>query len=169
MKYLHSHVLLLILLNSFFSYMDMNSVEFNLGEALKVIVNQVMTLSHGRQVEVMCDLPAEVSSMYLFGDTLRLQQVLSDVLATAILFTPAFEGSSVLFKVIPRKECIGTKVHVVHIEFRYFFFLSFFFYFLYIYFTFFLVLFFFLGGVGCVGGLWVGGWSVEQDLYVPFI
>ncbi|KAI5683049.1 hypothetical protein M9H77_04277 [Catharanthus roseus] len=99
-------------------YMDMNSVEFNLGEALKVIVNQVMTLSHGRQVEVMCDLPAEVSSMYLFGDTLRLQQVLSDVLATAILFTPAFEGSSVLFKVIPRKECIGTKVHVVHIEFR---------------------------------------------------
>nr|CDG41613.1 Phytochrome C [Rhazya stricta] len=99
-------------------YMDMNSGEFNLGEALKVVIYQVMTLSHERQVEVIFDSVAEVSSMYLFGDTMRLQQVLSDFLATAILFTPAFEGSSVLFKVAPRKECIGAKIHVVHIEFR---------------------------------------------------
>ncbi|KAL3502553.1 hypothetical protein ACH5RR_037002 [Cinchona calisaya] len=99
-------------------YMEMNSGEFNLGEALKAAVNQVMIFSRERQVQVVSDFPAEVSSMYLYGDTLRLQQVLSDFLATALLFTPAFEGSSVLFKVVPRKECIGTKIHVVHIEFR---------------------------------------------------
>ncbi|XP_027170868.1 phytochrome C isoform X1 [Coffea eugenioides] len=99
-------------------YMEMNSGEFNLGEALKAVVNQVMVFSREQQVQVVSDLPAEVSSMYLYGDTLRLQQVLSDFLATALFFTPAFEGSLVLFKVVSRKECIGTRIHVVHIEFR---------------------------------------------------
>lgn len=102
--------------------MEMNCGNFNLGEALKAVANEVMLLSRERQVQVESDLPSEVSSLHLYGDTLRLQQVLSDFLATAVFFTPAFEGSSVLFKVVLRKECIGTKIHVIHIEFRYVFF-----------------------------------------------
>ncbi|KAA8524865.1 hypothetical protein F0562_011288 [Nyssa sinensis] len=99
-------------------YMEMNSSEFNLGEALEVVVNQVMILSRERQVQVICDLPAEVSPMYLYGDNLRLQQVLSDFLTNALLFTPASEGSSVLLKLTSRKEHIGTKMQVLHLEFR---------------------------------------------------
>ncbi|XVF31906.1 hypothetical protein REPUB_Repub17cG0035000 [Reevesia pubescens] len=99
-------------------YMEMNSGEFNLGEALEAVLKQVMIMSQERQVQVIQDLPAEVSSMYLYGDNLRLQQVLSDFLTNAILFTPAFEESSVAFRIVPRKERIGTKIHIVYLEFR---------------------------------------------------
>lgn len=98
-------------------YMEMNSAEFNLGEALEAVLKQVMISSQERQVEVIQDLPAEVSSMHLYGDNLRLQQVLSNFLSNALLFTPAFEESSVAFRVIPRKERIGKKIHIVHLEF----------------------------------------------------
>lgn len=99
------------------SYTEMKSDEFNLGEALEVVKNEVMILSRERLVQVRYELPAEVSFMYLYGDILRLQQVLSDFLATAIFFSPP-EGSSIEFRLIPRKECIGTLTHVLHIEFR---------------------------------------------------
>ncbi|XP_075668454.1 phytochrome C [Castanea sativa] len=99
-------------------YMEMSSGEFNLGEALEAVINQVMILSQERQVQVIRDSLAEASSMNLYGDNLRLQQVLSDFLTNALLFTPAFEGSSIAFRVIPRKEHIGMKMHIVHLEFR---------------------------------------------------
>lgn len=96
----------------------MNSSEFNLGEVVTVVINQVMILSQERKVQVTCDSPVELSNMYLIGDSLRLQQVLSDFLTTVILFTVPFEDSSVVLRVIPRKERIGTKMHVMHLEFR---------------------------------------------------
>ncbi|KAH1081678.1 hypothetical protein J1N35_021439 [Gossypium stocksii] len=100
------------------SYMEMDSGEFNLGEALEAVLKQVMLISQERQVQVIQDLPPEVSSMYLYGDNLRLQQVLSDFLTNALLFTPVFEESSVSFRVVPRKERIGTKIQIVYLEFR---------------------------------------------------
>ncbi|KAM7492420.1 hypothetical protein LguiA_035341 [Lonicera macranthoides] len=99
-------------------YLEMNSAEFNLGEVLEVVINQVTILSQERQVQVTCDSPAEAAFMYLYGDNSRLQQVLSDFLANALRFTPAFEGSSVLFRLTPRKERIGTNVQIAHLEFR---------------------------------------------------
>ncbi|BFG25916.1 hypothetical protein CerSpe_121900 [Prunus speciosa] len=99
-------------------YMEMSSSEFNLGEAVEVVMNQVMILSQERQVEVIHDSPAEVSSMLLYGDNLRLQQVLSDFLTNALLFTPVSEGSSIVLRVTPKKERIGMKMHIVHLEFR---------------------------------------------------
>ncbi|KDP29925.1 hypothetical protein JCGZ_18494 [Jatropha curcas] len=98
-------------------YMELNSEEFNLGETLEVVIKQAMMLCQQQQVEIIRDLPAELSSMNLYGDNLRLQQVLSDLLTNTLLFTPAFEGSSIAFRVIPRKERIGTNIHLVHLEF----------------------------------------------------
>ncbi|CAN4110145.1 unnamed protein product [Withania somnifera] len=98
-------------------YMEMNSCEFNLGEVVAVVINQVMILSQECKVQVTWDSPAEVSQLYLIGDSLRLQQALSDFFTTAILFTP-FEDSSVHFRIIPRKEGIGTRMHVMHLEYR---------------------------------------------------
>lgn len=99
-------------------YMEMNSSEFYLGGALEVVINQVMILSQERQVQVLHNSPSEVSSMHLYGDNLRLQQVLSDFLSNALHFTPAFEGLSIELRVTPRKECIGTNIHIAHLEFR---------------------------------------------------
>ncbi|XP_021889946.1 phytochrome C-like isoform X2 [Carica papaya] len=99
-------------------YMKLSSNEFNIGDALQVVMKQVMTLSQERQVEIICDVPAEVTTMQLYGDNLRLQQVLSDFLSNTIFFTPSFQGLSVTFKVTSRKQSIGTKMQLVHLEFR---------------------------------------------------
>ncbi|CAI0383505.1 unnamed protein product [Linum tenue] len=99
-------------------YLDLRTVEFNLAEALDVVMKQAMILSRERGVKVVCDFPGEVSSMNLYGDNWRLQQVLADFLTNSILFTPRFNESSVLFKVVCRKERMGVKVQIVHLEFR---------------------------------------------------
>ncbi|KAL9159248.1 hypothetical protein ABFS82_08G121500 [Erythranthe guttata] len=100
------------------SYVEMSSEEFSVGEALRVVMNQVTILSRERDVKIIYDIPDEVSCMRLYGDILRLQQLLSDFLATALMFTPPFQESSIYFCIIPRKESIGTQMHVVHFEFR---------------------------------------------------
>jgi len=98
-------------------YLELNTIEFNLGEALEAAISQGMTLSRERHVSLVHDSPAEVSSMHLYGDNLRLQQVLADFLVTALQFSPLAEGT-VRLHVISRKQRIGTGVHVVHLEFR---------------------------------------------------
>ncbi|KAL5700008.1 hypothetical protein ACHQM5_025513 [Ranunculus cassubicifolius] len=99
-------------------YLQLMTVEFNLGEALEAVISQGMLLSRERKVQLVLELPEDVSSIYLYGDNLRLQQVLSNFLNNVLLFTPTIEGSSVVFKTAQRKEKIGTTVHIVHLEFR---------------------------------------------------
>ncbi|CAM8951844.1 unnamed protein product [Rhodiola kirilowii] len=100
------------------SYVEASSVKFNLGETLEVVVNQVMILSRERHVQVTHDASREVQTMNLIGDNLRLQQVLSDFLSNAISFAPTFEGSSVALRVTSRKERIGKRIQLIHLEFR---------------------------------------------------
>ncbi|KAG9443482.1 hypothetical protein H6P81_014822 [Aristolochia fimbriata] len=98
-------------------FLEMNNVEFNLLETLEAVQIQAMTLSQERQVRLTRDMPAEASSIFLYGDHLRLQQVLADFLTTAIRFSPPLEGS-VELKVFLTREQIGTKMHIIHLEFR---------------------------------------------------
>lgn len=95
----------------------MNGVEFNLGEVVEAVVSQGMSLSREQQVSLVIDSSADLSTMYLYGDNLRLQQVLADFLLNTLQFTSPASGS-VLLKVIPRKEHIGTAVQIAHLEFR---------------------------------------------------
>lgn len=98
------------------SYMETNCSEFNLGDVVGVVTNQIMILSQEREVKIICESPADVSSLHLYGDNLRLQQVLSEFLANTLLFTS--KGSSVVFKITPMKERIGKGIHIVHLKFR---------------------------------------------------
>ncbi|XP_039130472.1 phytochrome C [Dioscorea cayenensis subsp. rotundata] len=98
-------------------YLEMNAVEFNLGEVVEAVVSQGMSLSREQQVSLVIDSSADLSTMYLYGDNLRLQQVLADFLLNTLQFTSPASGS-VLLKVIPRKEHIGTAVQIAHLEFR---------------------------------------------------
>ncbi|XP_076935037.1 phytochrome C-like [Bidens hawaiensis] len=97
---------------------EIKFAEFKLGESLEVVMNQVAGLRHERKVEVVFDAPEQVLSLSVFGDNLRVQQVLSDFLSNALSFTPYFEGSSVIFRVMHKMERIGAKVQVAHVEFR---------------------------------------------------
>ncbi|KAL0560181.1 hypothetical protein IC582_000578 [Cucumis melo] len=97
-------------------YMETNCIEFNLGDVLDVVTNQAMILSQEREVKIICESPADVSSLHLYGDNLRLQQVLSEFLTNTLLFT--CKELSVIFKATPRKERIGKGIHIVHLELR---------------------------------------------------
>ncbi|KAI3992658.1 hypothetical protein MKX01_007980 [Papaver californicum] len=97
-------------------YLEMNILEFSLGEALEAVMIQGKPLCQERQLQFIHDLPVEVSSMYLYGDNLRLQQVRSNFLTNTILFTPASKDSSVFFTVIPKKERVGNGVYIALIQ-----------------------------------------------------
>ncbi|KAA0059202.1 phytochrome C [Cucumis melo var. makuwa] len=97
-------------------YMETNCIEFNLGDVLDVVTNQAMILSQEREVKIICESPADVASLHLYGDNLRLQQVLSEFLTNTLLFT--CKELSVIFKATPRKERIGKGIHIVHLELR---------------------------------------------------
>ncbi|URD98400.1 hypothetical protein MUK42_30492 [Musa troglodytarum] len=81
-------------LESIERYMELDSVAFHLGEALDAVINQVMTLSRERQVVLLQDWSAEVSSM---------QQVLADLLSSALRLAPVSLGS-ILLQAVARKE-----------------------------------------------------------------
>uniref|UniRef100_A0A1J3D6H2 Phytochrome n=1 Tax=Noccaea caerulescens TaxID=107243 RepID=A0A1J3D6H2_NOCCA len=99
-------------------YAQMGCSEFSLEESLEAVVKQMMELSIERKVQIICDYPQEVSSMRLYGDSLRLQQILSETLSSSLRFTPALKGSCVSFKVIARIEAIGKRMKRVELEFR---------------------------------------------------
>ncbi|GAB4859335.1 hypothetical protein Ancab_010798 [Ancistrocladus abbreviatus] len=98
-------------------YMELNTRAFNLGKALDAVMSQVMILSQEHQVQVIHDSTSGVSSICLTGDNLRLRQVLVDFMTNAVNFTPVSEGSSVTLTVLPRREHLGMKIEVVHLEF----------------------------------------------------
>lgn len=99
------------------SYLEINTVDFNLGEAVEAAITQGKVISKERQVTLVHDLPTEISSMHLYGDNLRLQQVLAEFIVTSVQFTPPAAGA-VQLRVIPRMQQIGIGVHIVHLEFR---------------------------------------------------
>ncbi|CAH8350140.1 unnamed protein product [Eruca vesicaria subsp. sativa] len=99
-------------------YVQLGCSEFNLEESLEAVVKQMMELSLERKVQIICDYPQEVSSMRLYGDSLRLQQILSETLSSSIRFTPALKGLCVSFKVMARIEAIGKRMKSVELEFR---------------------------------------------------
>ncbi|CAN8232651.1 unnamed protein product [Cochlearia groenlandica] len=99
-------------------YAELDCCEFNLQESLEAVIKQVMDLSIERKVQIICDYPQEVSSMRLYGDYLRLQQILTETLSNSLRFTPALKGLCVSFKVITRVEAVGKRMKRVELEFR---------------------------------------------------
>ncbi|MQM01146.1 hypothetical protein Taro_033895 [Colocasia esculenta] len=98
-------------------YAEMSNTEFNLGECLEAIICQGMIVSKEKEIPLVHESSAEVSNMFLYGDNMRLQQVLSDFLLNALHFTVPCEGP-VMLRATPRMERIGTSMHIAHIEFR---------------------------------------------------
>ncbi|GLJ49415.1 hypothetical protein SUGI_1046180 [Cryptomeria japonica] len=97
-------------------YLELDTVEFTLGTVFDAVISQGMMLSRAKGLQLLCDSTEEIKTIYLFGDQLRLQQVLSEFLLNALQFTPP-EGW-VEIKVIPNKKHLGTGLHIMHLEFR---------------------------------------------------
>lgn len=97
-------------------YLELDTIEFTLGTVLDAVVSQGMILSREKGLQLIRDSPDEITTMCLYGDQLRLQQILSEFLINALRFTPS-EGW-VGIKVVPTKRNLGSGVNVMHMEFR---------------------------------------------------
>nr|AHZ64008.1 phytochrome [Chaetosphaeridium globosum] len=69
-------------------YLELETAEFTMATVMNAVVAQGMLLSSKRGLQLFCDTPPELKTLRVFGDQLRVQQVLSDFLTNAIQFTP---------------------------------------------------------------------------------
>lgn len=91
-------------------------VEFTLHEVLLSSVSQVMIKSNAKSIRVVHDAAEEIMNETLYGDSLRLQQVLADFLAVSINFMPT--GGQLTIAANLTKDQLGQSVHLVHLELR---------------------------------------------------
>jgi signal transduction histidine kinase len=99
-------------------YLELETTEFVMGTVMDAVVSQGMITSREKGLQLIRETPREIKSVCLFGDQVRLQQVLADFLLNAVRFTPSSEGW-VGIKVVPTKKRLGGGIHVVHLEFRF--------------------------------------------------
>nr|AHZ63996.1 phytochrome [Bryum argenteum] len=98
-------------------YLELESAEFEMGTVMDAVISQGMTTSREKGLQIIRETPREISTMRLFGDQIRLQQVLADFLLNAVRFTPSSEGW-VKIKVVPTRKRVGGNMHVMNLEFR---------------------------------------------------
>ncbi|XP_024398289.1 phytochrome 1 isoform X2 [Physcomitrium patens] len=98
-------------------YLELDTTEFEMGTVMDAVVSQGMITSREKGLQLIRETPSEIKNMCLYGDQVRLQQVLADFLLNAVRFTPSSEGW-VGIKVVPTKKRLGRGVHVMHLEFR---------------------------------------------------
>nr|AHZ63960.1 phytochrome [Welwitschia mirabilis] len=98
-------------------YMELDTVEFALGNVIDAVVSQGMIVQREKGLQLIRDIPGDVKMMCLYGDQIRLQQILSDFFLNAIHFTPSSDGW-VAIKVSPSTKQLGGGLRAVHLEFR---------------------------------------------------
>lgn len=113
------NLIVLSVFGVFNSYLDLEMVEFTLHEVLVASISQVMIKSNAKSIRIVQDAK-EIMSETLYGDSLRLQQVLADFLSVSVNFMPS--GGQLTLAANMTKDQLGQSVHLVHVEFRYTFF-----------------------------------------------
>lgn len=97
-------------------YSDLEMVQFTLHEVLVASISQVTMKSNGKGIRIVNNLTEETMSETLYGDSLRLQQVLADFLLMSVTFTP--NGGQIVVAANLTKDRLGQSVQLVHLEFR---------------------------------------------------
>ncbi|KAF8038651.1 hypothetical protein BT93_B1249 [Corymbia citriodora subsp. variegata] len=97
-------------------YMELEMVEFTLHQVLVASMSQVMIKSNGKGVRIVNDATEEAMAETLYGDSLRLQQVLADFLSISVNYTPT--GSQLVIAAHLTKDHIGESVQLAHLELR---------------------------------------------------
>lgn len=86
-------------------------------EVLITAISQVMIKSNGKGIMIVDNLDPGLSNEMLYGDSLRLQQVLASFLLTSVTYTPNGGQLGVAAKLT--KDSIGETVQLGRLEFRY--------------------------------------------------
>ncbi|KAL2536900.1 Phytochrome A [Forsythia ovata] len=97
-------------------YMDLEMVEFKLHDVLIASISQIMMKSNGKGIMIVDNLDKNLSVVTLYGDSLRLQQVLADFLLVSVNFTPS--GGQLGVAANFTKDSLGESVQLAHLVFR---------------------------------------------------
>ncbi|GFZ09086.1 phytochrome B [Actinidia rufa] len=96
--------------------LDLEKTEFLVGSVIDAVVSQVMILLRERGLQLIRDIPEEIKTLAVYGDQVRIQQVLADFLLNMVRYAPSPDGW-VEIQVRPRLEQISGE-SILHIEFR---------------------------------------------------
>ncbi|KAL6560645.1 Phytochrome A1 [Orobanche gracilis] len=97
-------------------YLDLEMVEFKLHEVLIASISQVMTKSNEKGIKIVDNLAPNLSNETLYGDSLRLQQVLAAFLLISVDSTPS--GGQLGVAATLAKDSIGEFVQLGRLECR---------------------------------------------------
>ncbi|KDP21198.1 hypothetical protein JCGZ_21669 [Jatropha curcas] len=71
---------------------ELKMEEFLLGNVLDAIISQVMILLRERNLQLFHEIPEEIKTLSLYGDQIRLQLILSDILLSVVHHAPVPDG-----------------------------------------------------------------------------
>lgn len=98
--------------------LELEKREFLLENVINAVVSQVMLLLRDRKLQLIRDIPEEIKALAVYGDQLRIQQVLADFLMNVVRYAPSPDGW-VEIHVFPRIKQISEGLTILHAEFRY--------------------------------------------------
>lgn len=97
--------------------LELEKAEFLVGGVIDAVVSQGMMLLRERGLQLIRDIPEEIKTLPVYGDQMRVQQVLADFLLNMVRYAPSPDGW-VEIQVQPRLKHISGETTMVHIEFR---------------------------------------------------
>ncbi|CAI0470865.1 unnamed protein product [Linum tenue] len=95
---------------------DLEMVEFTLHEVLVASISQVMMKCNGKGIQIVNDVAEDIMDETLYGDSIRLQQVLAEFLLISVNFMPT--GGQLTVAANLSKDQLGQSVHLVNLELR---------------------------------------------------
>ncbi|ESQ55827.1 hypothetical protein EUTSA_v10024253mg [Eutrema salsugineum] len=95
---------------------QLERTEFIIGSVINAVVSQAMLVVRERNLQLIRNIPMEIKSMVVYGDQIRIQQVLADFLLSIVRYAPT-EGS-VELHVHPVLKQMADGFSAIRIEFR---------------------------------------------------
>ncbi|GKU94263.1 hypothetical protein SLEP1_g7783 [Rubroshorea leprosula] len=96
--------------------MELKMEEFLLGNVLDAVVSQVMILLREMNLKLFHEIPEEMKTLSLYGDQMKLQLVLSDLLFNVVHHAP--RDSWVEIKILPGLKLIQDGNEFIRLQFR---------------------------------------------------
>lgn len=98
------------------SCLELEMAEFALYDVMVTAISQVMIASTGKGIRILYDLSDEFMKECVYGDSLRLQQILADFFVVSVKFSPI--GGQVEIATSLNKDRLGENLHLIHLELR---------------------------------------------------
>ena len=90
--------------------------EFSVKDVMVTAISQVMIASAGKGIRINYDLSDRFMTEGVYGDSLRLQQILADFLVISVRYSPS--GGQVEIAASLMKDRLDENLHLIFLEFR---------------------------------------------------